>query len=230
MGCDIHLFVEHRDRNGRWWKCKDGFKSDMFEEDSEYFSQSRFSDGDSPYGSRNYTVFAYLADVRNGYGFAGCDTGDAITPISEPRGLPDDVSLSIQEESDSWGEDGHSHSYFTLGELRKAFEDSKNIMLIQRGWVSKSEYEDFKANGEPNSWCGGVSGGDIKHISNEEMERKIKENNASDKINYYTQIEWKKPLSEVVKYFFEHVISQLEKWDYDDREDDEIRIVFWFDN
>jgi hypothetical protein len=40
--------------------------------------------------NRHYFLFAWLADVRNGFGFAGIPTHDPIKPISERRGLPDD--------------------------------------------------------------------------------------------------------------------------------------------
>lgn len=54
-------------------------------------------------------LFAFLADVRNGY---GCQ------PISKPRGLPVDVSCCVYEEYKEWGGDAHSASYLTLKELR----------------------------------------------------------------------------------------------------------------
>ena len=229
MGCDIHLYVEHR-RNSRWWKCKDGFKSDYYKEGDKYFSKERFENGDSPYMNRNYVLFGYLADVRNSSGFAGCDTGDAIKPIAQPRGLPSDISLSIKEESDGWDCDGHSHSYFTLGELKKAYQQAKKIKKIHRGVVNVEEYKEFKKKGKPSGWCGGVSGSMIKHISIEEMDKRTKDDDFANKFTYYTKVEWTVSLADDVKDFFDHVIPQLEKWDYEDRKDDEIRIVFWFDN
>ena len=53
------------------------------------------------YIGRCYSLFALLANVRN---YA------EITPISNPRGLPNDVSEIVKEMSDQWGCDGHSHS------------------------------------------------------------------------------------------------------------------------
>lgn len=231
MGCDIHLYVERQDQNGRWWKCQDGFKSDYYDESSDYFKQERFKDGDQPYSGRNYDVFAYLADVRNGYGFAGCDTGDAIIPMAQPRGLPKDVSLMIQEQSDSWDCDGHSHSYFTLGELKQAYKDAENQIKVHRGWVGVDNYKEFKEKGKPTSYSGGVSGGRVEHITNEQMDLLLSGEFATENgKSYYTQVEWKETLKENIGYFFEHIIPQMEKWGYDDNEDDKIRIVFWFDN
>jgi hypothetical protein len=72
MGCDIHLFVEVRD-GGAWRPVKVAW--DMF--------------------GRNYDLFAILAGVRNGCGFAGSVTGTGFVPISEPRGLPADLSVEL---------------------------------------------------------------------------------------------------------------------------------------
>ena len=57
--------------------------------------------------------------MRNGYGFAGIDTGDGFVPIDDPRGLPDDISPLVRKEAEHWEGDGHSHSYFTLKELKE---------------------------------------------------------------------------------------------------------------
>jgi hypothetical protein len=69
------------------------------------------------YDGRNYDLFAILADVRNGRGFAGFYTGEGFNPISDAKGLPEDVSSEVKAESDRWDCDGHSHSYFNLKEL-----------------------------------------------------------------------------------------------------------------
>ena len=48
---------------------------------------------------RSYNMFAMLADVRNGYGFAGIKTSDPFPVIHERRGLPSDLALN--EDGDS---------------------------------------------------------------------------------------------------------------------------------
>jgi len=117
MGCDIHSFVEVKNASGKWEKAT-GFKSDHYDKDSDYFSQEEFRNGDCVLDARNYNEFAILANVRNGYGFAGVDTGDALKPISMPKGLPEDVSKEVKFESDEWGCDGHSHSWLTAREIK----------------------------------------------------------------------------------------------------------------
>ena len=51
---------------------------------------------------RHYFLFAWLADVRNGRGFAGIVTGDPIEPIAEPRGLPDDFEVIDDIHPTDW--------------------------------------------------------------------------------------------------------------------------------
>ena len=104
MGCDIHLCVEVKYGNDDFWTNADYRKINPYREyeNEPYLIKVPFCE------DRNYTLFATLANVRN-YGN---------TPyISEPRGLPDDVTDNTYIESERWGEDGHSHSYFTLKEL-----------------------------------------------------------------------------------------------------------------
>lgn len=46
---------------------------------------------------RNYDLFAILANIRNGSGFAGVPTGEGFVPISEPRGIPQDLQYRIKD-------------------------------------------------------------------------------------------------------------------------------------
>jgi hypothetical protein len=111
----------------------------------------------SPWEGRNYRLFAILADVRNGSGFAGVDTGDRIEPISDPRGVPSDAHPETRDFLESYGVDGHSHSWFTLAELED-YDWGKGT--VERGIVNAGEYEELlnEGGGEPTAWSGGVSG------------------------------------------------------------------------
>lgn len=157
--------------------------------------------------SRNYNVFAILANVRNGYGFAGVDTGDALVPICEPRGIPGDLSEEVRErlretgnevtlddegtltlgyvereddedvygrleatEEGWWDLGDHSFSYLTLQEL--ADYDWSRVRE-SRGWVDPWNFELWRKKGKPSSWSGGVSGGSVEHISNQQMAEMI---------------------------------------------------------
>lgn len=69
MGADIHSFAEVK-TNGKWVIVKDPIFYDYGENKST-----------EPFGIRDYSVFGFLADVRN---YSNCE------PISETKGLPDD--------------------------------------------------------------------------------------------------------------------------------------------
>lgn len=60
-----------------------------------------------PY-TRNYVFYAVLAGVRNYWN---------ITPISAPKGLPEDVGMMSKGQAEDDGPDGHTHSWLTYKEL-----------------------------------------------------------------------------------------------------------------
>ena len=81
MGTDIHGVFQRLDKTtGQWHDVASNYEQD-----------------------RHYQLFAVLADVRNGYGFAGIPTGEVVTPIAKRRGLPADFAM-----------DGDSHPIATL--------------------------------------------------------------------------------------------------------------------
>lgn len=114
MGCDIHMWAEIRKRDnwnavGRVFDNTDyDPKSDTTLDDDGYEWNRQKTE--HPYDDRDYEMFSILADVRN---------DDRILSISVPRGLPDDVSDYVKAQMDSWGTDGHSHSWVTLQELKE---------------------------------------------------------------------------------------------------------------
>lgn len=59
---------------------------------------------------RDYDLFAKMANVRN---------YDNIEPLSDPKGLPDDISESVQLIYDYERPDAHSESYLTLMEINR---------------------------------------------------------------------------------------------------------------
>lgn len=159
MGCDIHLYAEHK-KNERWRPLRQPTESRYAEGRKEY--PSEFDD-------RNYDVFAILANVRNGRGFAGAQTGTGFNPISDPRGLPEDLSAefaaaheSLDDGPSLWFGD-HSHSYLTLAELLD-FDYTQTTNCC--GVLSWTQYVGWRfgnwsgatRNNEPRAYCGGVSG------------------------------------------------------------------------
>ena len=205
MGCDIHVCCERKNYKGEWINC-DYFKLnpcyDCDGEDEEiekWWIVPIFDD-------RNYSLFATLADVRNnGY----------IKPISEPRGLPSDVHYITKQLAESWGSDGHSHSYYTLKELMDYISQAPTITY--GGMISDEQANDLdKYNIYPTSWY------------------------LSTNMKCYTYRTWTVPddnvplLVEAMKKRCgeENYIFEWRK-DYEERikkEADNFRIVFWFDN
>ena len=68
MGTDISMYAEVR-MNEDWVKVGDVFKNSWYNEDRKIDEWNK-PYTDHPYDSRNYDLFAILADVRNGTGFA----------------------------------------------------------------------------------------------------------------------------------------------------------------
>jgi hypothetical protein len=81
MGTDVHAVIQVRSTNSQPWKSVPLPGWDQ---------------------GRHYFLFAWLADVRNGKGFAGIVTGEAIRPLSAPRGIPPDFEMSEDTHPCSW--------------------------------------------------------------------------------------------------------------------------------
>ena len=127
MGCDIHIHIEYNDtrnkQDKREWRCADWFRLNKY-----YGKRGELKYNYVPvWKERCYDLFAILADVRN---------YDNIEPISEPRGLPLDVSKEVLKDYRDWGDDAHSASYLTLQELIDFVDnkkDTSNDVNLQYG-------------------------------------------------------------------------------------------------
>lgn len=104
MGCDIHMHVEYKisSKDDAVWRCGDYFRLDNPLAEEPNIKRIEL------YSSRNYDLFAVLADVRN---------YDYMEYISDPKGLPWDVTEYVKRDYRAWGNDAHSCSYLTLREL-----------------------------------------------------------------------------------------------------------------
>lgn len=95
MGTNICTVAQRRNETGEWIDVHGGFLQ-----------------GRDPFDWRAYSMFAFLAGVRN---YA------AITPISEPRGLPHDfyVGEFENDDDDSWRWSTYqSPSWLSVAELQ----------------------------------------------------------------------------------------------------------------
>lgn len=144
MGCDIHLYTEVLE-DGSWRPLLPPAQSthwDPANYDSPEDAERYRIDLPQTFGDRNYGLFAILAGVRNGSGFAGTDLGDPTIPITEPRGVPDDASADYRREVEQWGGDGHSHSWLSLADVyAHDWEGSKS--------VNRSQVRHRRVHGKP---------------------------------------------------------------------------------
>lgn len=231
MGCDIHMFAEIK-RNGIWEPSGKIFdnpyhrptEENIIDEDG-YEWNGKFQE--SPYSGRNYDLFAILADVRNGYAFAGIKTGEGFNPIASPKGLPEDVTKYVLSKSDYWDCDGHSHSYFTVQEL---LDYDWHQITFKEGYISFDKFKEFNVNGNrPNSWSGMISGPNIVLIDEFEAEKYIEsgfENTQYDGKDMYVKYRWSITYQDHCENFIKETIPKLKTLG----EPDDVRIVFWFDN
>lgn len=153
-----------------------------------------------PYSGRNYTLFAALSDVRNGFGFAGVPTGKPIPPsVAAGRGLPADLARHFDEDryreraldgepvetlpeklsnaelaEELWIFGEHSQGWITLEEILAYDWDHETTHF---GLVAAAEYRrcfESEFELEPRSWCGDISGGNVVKLDANEANRLIR--------------------------------------------------------
>lgn len=235
MGADIHFYVEKK-IDGKWQMHGTVEREDSGD-DGEWM---RVCNGFSDY--RCYNAFAILAGVRNGSGFAGIKTGKGFNPISEPRGIPEDASDEYKQIAAQWGVDGHSHSYHTLRQLLD-YDWMQETQL--QDWTDVRVYLDWVMRGKqtsgPESYCGGVSGPDIKHLAEDEAAELVeqyrslpwsdrKQFDFSKYANNYVLAKWQVNYAEASRYIWSDTVPRLLSLAGGLSGADDVRIVFFFDN
>lgn len=201
MSCDIHMYTEIKRtiRDKEVWVNVDDFRINPYY-DGVDSSETQFVHQDL-YGDRNYGLFTLLAGVR--------DYSEKTVPVSDPKGLPEDMSDFTAEAADRWDSDGHTHSWLTLAEI-KSFQD-KQPSITRSGLINQKQAAELDNGVFPNSWCQGT---------NQEG---------------YVRREWVEPSTTLVP-LIEKMKERLKDEfyiyndDYDKKMDEKIRIVFWFDN
>lgn len=170
-------------------------------------------DSGDPDIGRNYEMFAALAGVRN---------RDGIVPIAEPRGLPgfkewatygggerhirwEDWSAkpcrAMENMAEEMGEDGHSASWLTLAEI-KAF-DTEQTIHDSRLVLERDEA------GVATALCAATTGPHLGEVG----PTKILRWPGEDEPTCWLRL-----------------IRYMEQAKWDGQTDDEIRLVFFFDN
>lgn len=197
-----------------------------------YSADQKYEDIGEIEGDRNYRVFAMLAGVRNGFGFAGVSTHVPLEPISEPRGLPDDLGERTEyfgntEVKTVFSEDDfgdHSFSWVTLTEIINWAGWDKT--LEQRGYVELPEWKRMQETGtDPENWCGDVSGSGVRKVSAEYALA-----NPDGDYNY-VEVRWGTPFSDNCATFKAWVDYLKLKYSWLlERDPAAIRLVFGFDS
>jgi len=127
----------------------------------------------------------------------------------EPRGFPEDASDEVRRLYKSWGVDAHTPSYLTLKELKEKFKGNVKI----RGIMEKERWKKLKESidkGNPNwdllypYWQSPCRDGDTR---------------------FSVEI----PMEYEFGSFKRAVLDFMKRYLFNSREED-IRIVFWFDN
>lgn len=187
--------------------------------------------------NRNYSLFAVLANVRNGYGFAGVSTGDRVEPISEPRGLPSGLTLDDDgyafagEKHFNLGD--HSYSHLLLSEMKSYMDKNLNNVTTKTGLISLKEYVDNirgkPENTVPFSWCGSAGGPNvIVHEDPNELEMLL--NCGMPIVNmqhHYVRYNWQ--VNAIEWSGLPDLVKDLEKVTTGYKPED-VRFVFGFDS
>lgn len=178
-------------------------RGDFYEE-----NKYRYDEGDPQYsvvelhGHRNYGLFSTLAGVR--------DYSDKVEPVAEPKGIPEDACDFVKKEFKDWDSDAHTPSWLTLKEIREY--QAKNPKMFYSGMVSPEQAEALDQHGiTPDSWCQWTS--NDTHVKREWSEDK----------------EFLIPLIEKMEARALYLLHNG-YGSYNLEDDENIRIVFWFDN
>lgn len=205
MGTDIHGAFQRHDGN-KWVDVESSYEFD-----------------------RHYQLFAVLAGVRNGHGFAGVVTGEVVTPISEPRGLPADFVMMDDLHPDPAGnashEDGplvwegvwmgdHSHSWLTSAEMLAWYDHAP--IVVKQGLLTRAEYDEWDKVSKPAMYCGDAWGPGVVKIHEAEIAHATKDWS-------HVFCTWESPLRDELAYFFDEVrrLHELHSG---------VRLVFGFDS
>ncbi len=214
MGTDIHAVFQRRiPQTNEWVDIKSEFEE-----------------------NRHYMLFAWLGDVRNGFGFAGAPTHDPIVPLAPRRGFPPDFNV-VDEchhpfAADLWSS-GHIKRYAEYGweeEPNKFMGDHSHswalaqeildaapwiVDTVRRGVVPLEFYLKWDGVSQPDNWCADIFGGAVVKSTPDTMTMETT----------HVQIEWKVDdlIGEEFKYFIDEVqrLQDLHG---------EVRMVFGFDS
>lgn len=146
MGTDVHVIFEKKVSKGN------GTVQSEWEPITSKYEENR-----------HYRLFSWLADVRNGYGFAGAPTNTRIEPIVEPRGIP----TEYEDDSTFWKGD-HSRSWLLGSEIIAAIDHIHGIGA--EGVIPIEAYHAWDKVSAPDGYIGAVGGLHIVIVNQSEVE------------------------------------------------------------
>ncbi len=234
MGSDIHIRIERKTADGLWERVPYVEKPWQDEhEGSEYTRQQwvRYRSGAEQmpenFTARNYRLFGILADVRNGSGFAGSDTGDAWPTIAAERGWPTDM-LPIVKPDDYEADDheylgDHSFTWVRLAELETFPWD--DIRRDLRGFVTPAAYAKLKDQGiHPSEWSSGISGPKIVCYTEDQWEAMNR--TAPKDVDAHIKASWSKTAREATNDWIGEVAPRLREIS----QGRDLRLIIGFDS
>lgn len=178
---------------------------------------------------RHYFLFAWLAGVRNGFGFAGVETHTPLIPINdEPRGLPDDFAMvddchptdyenfdpgkqkyTDKSEREYWMGD-HSHSWLLADEILAA---QPPLAVTRSGVITKEQYGAWDGRSRPDSYSGGIFGKGIVTSDPESI----------GPYTTHVRVHWQQDSAAELAYFIDEVRRLRDEYG-------DVRLVFGFDS
>ncbi|OWA35026.1 hypothetical protein B9G55_14930 [Saccharibacillus sp. O16] len=206
MGCDITLYCEGY-IDGRWINIDRWYRQTGWPEigvtEREGFSQVDLIDG-----ARDYGLFYLLAGVR------GSEADSSYPPIAPPKGLPSEWDALLSQEYDYGDLPDHANfhhaSHLTLRELKQSGYGQK---MPLRGWVDEADHNEIM-----NQLLQG------QRYQSHFIDVKADPHWREGKVYR----EWEGYLNLHLTSIMEQMEQLKKEWRIDS--DDEVRIVFWFDN
>ena len=179
-------------------------------------------------------MFAWLGDVRNGFGVGGVETHTPIEPLSQSRGWPEGFEVygdhgenhpTTSECLDEWERTyqddkrgdtcskwmgDHSHTWVSAKEVLEA----KLPTIKRQGVISKAAFLEWDGVSSPETWSGMISGSKIKVHEVDDITNKTT----------HVMVHWESSVSEELEFFVEAMQALVGEHGED------VRYVFGFDS
>lgn len=162
---------------------------------------------------RSYLLFSVLANVRNGYGFAGLARHVPLQPITNKRGIPDDCSAKEYIEESWWG--NHSHTWI-LGSEFMHWYNGDIISLVCTGYITKLDFDKWDGN-EPDFYVSDVGGFGVVLSDDVNSFTRACSTQLNDNLplvsitpeSTHVRVWWSKSVQTSVSNFYEEVVQPL---------------------